>query len=293
MNKYSFFNETIVNKPTIINKSTIINNMEIAIPTTYVVDPVATKCPIRRENWADNLLTSVILTDNSVFQVMGSYALAAVVPKTLNFTPNDCDVFVTAESKTEFWEKFHHVANQIHGKCRAFGVNVEFLTITEWLSSVNICFDSGVKRVFQFIWIDSTRYTHVQVANMFDITCCMFRMVVGADGNLEVYANNTYVKMLTLDDRSMNVYDSSKPERCDKYFRRGFEINKRVPYLKMTPCGNNAVFVRGGIYEFLSMRRNMRVPWLALRFLVKMKIVRDRVMRRTLAKRFNEMVNIN
>lgn len=175
----------------------------------------------------DDILNMIGL-DPSVMQVMGSYSLARV--KQVNrFIPNDCDIFVRAKSKDHFSEL---VMEKISKLMKQYD-NVFFMRKARGRI---IDFKIGSNVNFQFIYFHD-RYTHVQVSNGFDLTCCKFRTfhvanVWTGERALVTVSNNTYIKDLTLSMRAECHSDKMGDDRVYKYYRRGFKINQifRIPY---------------------------------------------------------------
>ena len=241
------------------------------IPEVFDVNPFFTECKIIKKQTMDFILSKHILFDNDVYQVMGSYSLAGVCDKDMEFEPGDCDVFVRATSNDDFETKVKSRLDTIIPDV-SLGFYYDLYYVCPWLYEANFYFFNKYFCRMQFVMIDATRYTHVQVCNMFDFTCCMFRTVRGKYGELKTFANNTYVKELTLRYKQTDVYDTTN-DRIIKYTKtRKFEPNNIIPYRKLPHMGTVCRYVGHGIYDFIEMRRNMYIPWIVIKFITLMKV---------------------
>jgi hypothetical protein len=209
----------------------------------YDTAPERTLCAPTRPLFFDDLLRTHILSRGPHLQVMGGYALAAAAR---TFEPTDCDVYVRTATQQEFDTLCADIVRELPDV-------TSLRAPATWLRTVCV---RG--RAIQFIRVDARLYTHVQVCNMFDLTCCRFRMVLDGAQELRVFANNTYVRDLTLVQHKMDVFGSNTPARLRKYLARGFQINEDH---------------RGGAYKAARSyydvfnRPHIRKWWYVLRFI--------------------------
>lgn len=248
----------------------------IPIPDKHDIDINKTRCYNFVKQSSDHYLQRCILFDNEKIQVMGSYALVASGLVEKDVYANDCDVFISCETQEEFQE----IVKNIHQKIvnditnrKDGNIRTYFDKKNTHLFEIDIYYLRAYNSKFQFVWIEN--YTHVQKANMFDMTCCMFRMVKNpTTDNLEVYANNTYVKELT-SLKKMNI--TRKVTRCrfKKYHTtRGFEVN-----IDMVNGGCYFSDVYESYYSISNTEQinKARASWRLLYCVVKFKILNRRV----------------
>lgn len=260
--------------------------MVIEIPERHIIDDSVTDCVITSK--PDKLL-KYVLFDNEVIQVMGSYPLSLINYN--SFIPHDIDLFIRAKTYEEFEKivskitfslsRHKHVQTEVVSKNKVYNIYTYNSYYTGKYIEYGTC--------FQCVWQGD--YTHVQTANRFDMTCCMFRLTV-RNGEFRINANNKYIKDLTY-LKLCNVYNAHYHRKIKYIEDRGFKIN--IEYTM------NRKDIRWIYQRNEHFKKITSISWTILYCVVKLKILLKRNMHNVYApggeffkkakRRFDEISN--
>lgn len=252
-----------------------------------------------QEQWADDVLEYVGV-EPEIYQVMGGYALSKVPG--MMFDSKDCDFFVRAGSLGEFKRRVMDKIGKIsayflakYSKSSRIGTYPEFWFDMEkhggWLVDMKVYLKqysrAGIRTLkgfhFQFVYM-SDNYSHIQIANFFDISCCRVRLFHN-NGKLVLVSNNAFVKE-SIAKREMEVRRSAiNAHRISKYIERGFEVTTSTEdEFFQTPTTQYRVSLNGPEgYEYLKSCRAYRVNWYVLKFCVRLLVLSRRTRERMYA----------
>lgn len=254
-----------------------------------------------RKQWADDAL-DFMGVEPEVYQVMGGYALSKCAGS--NFESGDCDVFVRAGSVEQFRERVFDKVGKLFVyfmiESRKSGKEPNFWLEDDrhggWLVDLKVYIKPPMytppntrppRFNFQFIYV-SDNYSHVQISNFFDISCCKFRVFhrkTQGKRELVTVSNNTYIKELTSKRKIDIRYAGRNGNRIVKYVDRGFyQANRIIQEGYSTPTEKNVIspHPESG-YEYLKVVRPYRVNWYVLRACVKFTIISKKVRERIYA----------